>query len=485
MLKRPSKFMVTAMIVTCGLMAGQNFASAASDHSHNEQVQDSSLFQSAQFSSSRFMASKSMDGDSVRFLIEGNDVTYEGLPDVPRATPVVLDMKDAGCVVNVRDSGWAKFGEGLAFHGARDDLLVVDSDLARVSNANHEMGHCVDFAVMPKLMAEMGGTGANINSVINIALTQALDGDGAIDLSGVAGRGADYVLENRLQSVEASIYNTAIRETYADLHAVYQTAALTGSLDSFTGVINTYRQAVKWDMDHADNLAIYRILAAESASGANPADLIGKSHAEITEHVNAVFMKHFYKEGKLSIHSEGFKSIAEEMHIRATLTPGLDESTTTMIKRFDEKVIDSSSSSAKIEFMALSQKSIQSQQELLESGRVGQDHLAKARLVVEKQTNNHVAAMKALGVTEKDLEHHASVNPMISRIFENSESGVTEARAKLYNITTGSSIMRRAFQDGSDYRMTKEHALMRASFKDALKFQNLVKEASLETPNPG
>ncbi|MBD8681297.1 hypothetical protein [Pseudomonas sp. CFBP 13719] len=487
-LKKPSRFVASALLVLCGTMAIQNFANAAgmdSQPTEQEVVQDIAMLKSSDFGRARTMASKSMDGQSIRFLIENVDITYEGLPNVPRATPVVMDMKDPGCVVNMQDKGWVKAGDDLSFHGARGDLLLVNADLARISNTNHEIGHCIDFTVMPKLKADLAGTGANINSVVNIAMTQALENGGTVDLAGVAQKGAGYVLENRMASYEAGIYSTAVKEAYADLHAVYQTAALTGSFDSFSGVINNYRQAVKWDMNHADDLAVYRILAQEQAAGLKPGDLIGKSHEQVTEQVNAAFTKHFYQDGKLSIHSGGFKSVAEEIHIRAQVTPGLEQAQKDIIARFDAKVLDGSLQASKVEFMSLSQKSIESQQNLLSSGKVAAEHLDQAKEVVAKQMGNHAAALEILGVSSVEVASHIAKDPGMTSLFDKVDHSLSAERGILHNGGSGGSIMRRAIQIGGDYRLSPESDLIRASFKNALQHTDLIKTAQQEAPAPG
>lgn len=487
-LKKPSRFMASALLVLCGTMAAQNFAHSAdlhAEHSHQEVAQDNAMLRSEQFEGrARIMASKSMDGHSVRFLIENREIVYEGMPNVPRATAVVMDMKDAGCVVNMQDEGWVKVGSDLSFHGARDDLLLVNSDLARISNSNHEVGHCIDFSVMPVLQAQLSGTGANINSVVNIALTQALENGGAVDLAGVSAKGADYILSNRLASYEASMYTTAIQEAYADLHAVYQTAALTGSFDSFSGVINNYRQAVKWDVNHADDLAVYRMLAQEQADGVKPTDFIGQSHEDVTAHVNAVFMKHFYQDGKMSINSSGFKSISEEIHIRAQLTPGLTQAQTAMIERFDAKTLDQGLQVSKVEFMALSQKSLDSQNFLLASGKVDAQHIEQAKEVVAKQARNHEAALALLGTTTKEVSKHIAGSESVSRLFSGDGQSLSVAREMLHNRASSGSIMRRAIQAGGDYRLSAEASLIRSSFKDALQNQDLVQQAKADSPSP-
>lgn len=487
-LKKPSRFMASALLVLCGTMAAQNFANSADLHAESAQqevAQDSSMLRSEQFGGrARIMASKSMDGHSVRFLIENQEVIYEGMPNVPRATPVVMDMKDAGCVVNVQDEGWVKVGSDLSFHGARDDLLLVNSELARISNSNHEIGHCIDFSVMPVLQAQLSGSGANINSVVNIALTEALENGGTVDLAGVSAKGADYILSNRLASYEASMYTTAIKEAYADLHAVYQTAALTGSFDSFSGVINNYRQAVKWDVNHADDLAVYRMLAQEQADGVKPTDFIGQSHEDVTAHVNAVFMRHFYQNGKMSINSSGFKSISEEIHIRAQLTPDLKQAQKTMIERFDAKTLDHGLQASKVEFMALSQKSLESQNYLLASGKVDALHMGQAREVVAKQTRNHDAALALLGATTQEVSRHIAGSEGISQLFSGDEQSLSAARETLHQNASPAPVMRRAIQVGGDYRLTAEASLIRSSFKEAIQNQDLIQQARIDSPSP-
>ncbi|WP_410950767.1 hypothetical protein [Pseudomonas sp. S1(2024)] len=477
-LKKPSRFLASALLVTCGFMAVQNFANAADFQVQPEQevVQDNAMLKSSDFASNRYFASKSMDGQKVRFLVEGRDVTYEGLPDVPRATPVVMDMKDPGCVVNFQDNGWVKAGDNLSFHGARGDLLLVNSELARVSNTNHEMGHCIDFSVMPGLKADLAGTGANINSVINIALVQALEGDGAVDLVGVAAKGADYVLENRMAAFDAGLYTTAVKEAYADLHAVYQTAALTGSYDGFTGVINNYRQAVKWDFDHADALAVYRVLADEQAKGVNPADFIGKSHEQVTDYVNQLFQDHFYENGKLSVNSPGFKSIVEEVHIRGQLTIGVEPGKRAMMERFDALLDDGALHRATMEFMALSQQSVANQQQALSAGTVDAEHLTQAIEVVEKQAMNHEAALVTLGMTQVQVQQHIEGSKGLRDLFAGTTAERTAEKDAIYQQTSGGVVMRRAIQSGSDYGLSDATNLVRASFKEALKKQDLIKD---------
>ena len=477
-LKRPSRFLASALLLACGLSTVQNFANAAGYQAVPEQqmVQDNSMLQSANFASNRSFASKSMDGQSVRFLIEGRDIAYEGLPDVPRATPVVMDMKDPGCVVNFQDKGWVKAGDNLSFHGARGDLLLVNAELARISNTNHEMGHCIDFSVMPKLKADLAGTGANINSVINIALMQAVEGNGVVDLEAVAQKGADYVLENRMEAYQASVYTTAVKEAYADLHAVYQTAALSGSYDSFTGVINNYRQAIKWDFDHSDALAVYRILEDEQARGVNPADFIGKSHEEVTDYVNALFQRHFYEDGKLSISSSGFRSIVEEVHVRSQLTPDADPAKQAVIQRFDSLLDDDVLHASVVEFMALSQKSIENQQASIASGAVDVAHLAQATEVVGKQVANHKNALRVLGITDAQIQQHIQSNQGMQDLFADSGASRTAAKDALYREASGGMVMRRAIQSGGDYNLKESSNLLRASFKEALQKHDLLKD---------
>jgi hypothetical protein len=480
-LKKPSRFLAAALLVACGLTTVQNFANAADLQGQTPPaaVQDNSVLNSSDFSGKRSFATKSMDGQSVRFLIEGRDIVYEGLPDVPRATPVVLDMKDAGCVVNVEDKGWEKAGGDLSFHGAKGDLLLVNGELARISNTNHEMGHCIDFAVMPKVIASLAGTGASVPSVLNIALTQALDGNGIIDVDAVANKGADYILDNRLASYEASVYTSSIQETYADLHAIFQTAALTGTYDSFTNVVNSYRNAIKWDLNHADDIVLFRILSQETESGVKATDLMGKSHEEVTAYVNAVFKKHFYDGDKLSINSDGFKTIVQEIHLRSKLTPNLATEYKDMIDRFDAKLLDKSVHGTAVQFMALSQKAIDHQRSLLNSGQVDTSHMPQAGDVVAKQMGNHHASLKILGVSDAELQT-ALGSPVMATIFRKQDPSMTAAADKIYEGARGSSIMRRAIQAGGDYNLNAENSLLRANFKDALLKQDLLKGAAAD-----
>jgi len=467
-LKKPSRFLLSALIVSCGMMAMPQ-PSQAHETAAPEEAQDQLMMKSSDFTRNNTLASKSVTGQDVRFFLEGNDITFDGKPNEPRSTAVVLDMKDAGCIVNINFESEIRIGDNLIAQGVRDDLALVNPDLSRISNGNHEIGHCVDFTVMPKIMAQMAGTGVNSKSVVNLGLVSALKGSGQVDFNDIAAKGASWVLAERDSADAASMYTTATQEAYADLQAVYQTAALTGSYDSFTGIINNYRQVVKWDMNHSDNLAVYRVLQAEAAAGVKPGDFIGQSHEQISDHVNDVFQKHFYENGQFSVKSEGFKSIVAELHIRAQLNPALEAAQRDMIGQFDKFVTPAELKGSAMEFMALSNYSIRNQMHDMQEKTIEVPlESVHAQVIMAKQISNHLASMEILGISKASLDAYIQGDSAMKNIFSEHGNALSAQRDSLYHSTSIASIVRRATTVGGDYRLSPEATLTRASFKNAL-----------------
>lgn len=380
----PKSFLKNAVIITCMLssfvqatpladlqqaLTGQVEITQLVDQAKAKEL--GLMIPSAKIEQQEVFTSKSLRGETIKFVSPKSEaakvVTQDGT-DFAFAARVVTDNHEAACVVSTSSPTQDRLGSQAIHYGMdQESGFITNPYLARLVTTNHEFGHCLDFM----------GTAAHMHSnahhesgsllMAAISVTAASKSEsGKIDF--------DYALKHTAAEVNAikpearSNFNTGVSlmEAYADLHGALQTASATGDLSGFTDFILSFRQGEDLNLSHASGLSVAHILQKEVDGGLDVAGLKGQDHAQITQLVNQIFIKHFSNNGELSIHSEGFKDILKDLAIKRELGAKFDAQPAAQLEALQKQTGAYPTQQDKADYTELTQLNLNSQKRLVE-----------------------------------------------------------------------------------------------------------------------
>lgn len=161
----------------------------------------------------------------------------------------------------------------IIYDSSGKEFLVFDSDAYALHIAAHETTHCLNHGFTTSVQ--------EISNLLNIKEMQPY-GD------------------------QIRALDVAIRETHSDLLSALIGASQTGDWEIFTEVILPLR-STSYRPTHATTLAIYSMI-----KDINPTDLQKMSAVEVFELGNIIFSKSFYRDGIVSLDSDGVNKILQD-----------------------------------------------------------------------------------------------------------------------------------------------------------------------------
>ena len=380
----PNSFLKNAVLITCMLSSFvqatplSDLHQALNGQTEISQVVDQAkakdqglMISSAQIEQHQVFTAKSLRGETIRFVSPQSEaakaVTADGT-HYAYAARVATDNHEAACVVSTSSPTQERLGSQAIHYGMNQDSgFITNPYLARLVTTNHEFGHCLDFMGSAAHMESNAHHESGSLLMAAVSITAASkNATGKIDF--------DYGLKHTAAEINAikpearNNFNTGVSlmEAYADLHGALQTASATGDLSGFSDFILGFRQGEDVNLSHASGLSVAHILQKEVAGGLDVASLKGQDHAEITQLVNQIFIKHFSSNGELSIHSEGFKDILKDLAIKRELGAKFDMQPASQLEAMQQKTGAYPTQQDKLDYTALTQLNLNAQKRLVQ-----------------------------------------------------------------------------------------------------------------------
>lgn len=388
-LANPKNFLKKAVLLTCLLSSGVQAIPIAQITQNIDQPRAEMLINtksdavytaselglevdSSKIQGVEFFKSKSMRGEAVQFISAkseaGRSVEQNG--DLfAFASKIITSDQQTACVVSTTVPTIDRLGSEAIHYGMSEDSgFVTNPYLARLTTSYHEFGHCLDFVSSKAHMQNQAdmqiGTVLMTGMIVSDA---ALSKSGVIDFDYTLGKSPAQIEAAKAQGQDFVNVGVSMMEVYADLHGTFQTATATGDLSGFTDFTLSFRQSEDMKLTHSTGIAVSHIIQKEIAGGLDIASLKGKSSEEITNMVNAMFIKHFSHNGQISIHSDGFKDVIKDMSLKIELGANATSEQKASVEMLAQKTGATVEESDKSLYVGLTEMNLNHQKELVSS----------------------------------------------------------------------------------------------------------------------
>ena len=333
LLHNPNSWLKKAVILTC--MATVLSQAIALPATATEQVKDAAstaTIQIGELDNAYAFTTQSMRGEKVTFLSPESETVSRVMPEFSSQGPMAAYLKtaegDVACTVSENPGMVANLGNRIIQIDSTATGAVVDGSLTRLVTAAHEYGHCLDMLASTSISKSTQAAGISPYSVPSVAIEKALhNGSGEIDFDWIKGSEAAPATTAVESARGYHAIGISVLETYADLQGALQTASTTGDLRGFTKFEMAIRLNNLSSMDHTSAFAVAQILKSEVDNGFDASSLKGQSFDAVNHQVNEMFIRHFSKDGTLSIHSDGFKNIIKEFQMKEQIGVQVDSAT--------------------------------------------------------------------------------------------------------------------------------------------------------------
>lgn len=344
------------------------------------------VIDSSSIKSGVYFKATSMRGESVQF-VDANDpgvkIIRDDMPGLAFSDKRITDLGEMACVVAKDTPFQSRLSEqGLHYGPYADGGFVTNPSLARIVTANHEIGHCLDFYASKDLLKKQAELGIGMPTMGGMSVANAVAShDGVIDYDYSLGLSREEFMDDIEQARTYRDIGVSITEAYADLSGALQTASHTEDLRGFTDFEMIFRLSPDAKTTHSTTLSVANLLQKEIDGGFNPASLKGASADIISEITNEMFIRHFGVNGKISIHSDGFKDIVKTIQIKESLGSNLDDATKNAIDRLVEITGASPNDTDKVFYTQLLSHSVSFQQNLVDTSENSQEKADAQKIV--------------------------------------------------------------------------------------------------------
>ncbi|WP_163020495.1 hypothetical protein [Pseudomonas viridiflava] len=343
--------------------------------------------------------SKSLSGDEVVFISSENLAVKEIDPSLSQFPAASLLDNTAGevvCAVSDNPGMAANLGNRIIQIDNTSKGAIVDAGLTRLATSGHEYGHCLDILARKDIGPMLRATGLTPYSVPGALINHAMQNEsGTLDFKWMMNQSPkDFMAASDAGKVVDPL-SFSLLETYADLHGALQTAATTGDLRGFTEFELAIRLNNLDGLTHTSAMAVATVLKAEQDKGFSFASLQGSSHEVVTAKVNEIFMRHFTKDGEVSIHSDGFKSMVKEFQLKEQLGVKLPAEFSEALHALAQKTDAVPGPQEKSMYLEMMQANVDHQVKLVDMAPAGSDEVMNAQAMLtqlQTQVDGHKAA---------------------------------------------------------------------------------------------